>query len=94
MKTFENYLQELHAKDYEGYDDDMPDAFNTWLEQFDVNDILDLVAKYEKEKNIAAANLGEAGGNATKAKYGKEHFKNIAKGWPKGKKRKNESTTK
>ena len=88
MKTFENYLRDLHAKDYEGYDDDMPDAYEKWLEQFDVPQILDLVAKYEKDKSVSATNLGESGGNATKAKYGKEHFSRITKGWPKGKKRK------
>lgn len=32
--------------------------------------------------------LGSSGGNTTKEKYGKEHFSKIAKGWPKGKKRK------
>jgi len=29
--TFEEYLQEVHAKEYIGTDDDMPDAFNDWL---------------------------------------------------------------
>ncbi len=58
MKTFENYLQDLHAKDYHGTDDDMPDDFERWLEQFDVADILDMVARYEKNKSIAASNLG------------------------------------
>lgn len=58
MKTFENYLRNLHAKEYHGTDDAMPDAFERWLEQFEVADILDLVAKYEADKNIAASNLG------------------------------------
>ena len=57
-KTFEEYLQNLHAESYTGYDDNMPDAFEAWLETFDVAEILELVAKYEADKNIAASNLG------------------------------------
>lgn len=34
------------------------------------------------------------GGNTTLKKYGKDHFKKIAKGWPKGKKRKVEAPKK
>jgi hypothetical protein len=45
-------------------------------------------------KNEAAQQLGKLGGQATVAKYGVEHFKRIAKGWPKGKKRKQLTTTK
>lgn len=47
MYTFENYLQDLHAKQYQGCDDDMPDDYEKWLMQFDVAEILELVAKYE-----------------------------------------------
>ena len=32
MKTFEEFLAEKHAEEYEGIKDDMPDAFNEWLE--------------------------------------------------------------
>lgn len=39
-------------------------------------------------KNESAQSLGKLGGQATKAKYGVDHFKKIAKGWPKGKLRK------
>ncbi len=48
--TFEDFLMELHAKDYHGVDDDMPNDFDNWLEQFDVMDILELVKKYEVVK--------------------------------------------
>ena len=46
--TFEDYLQQVHATQYTGTDDNMPDDFNKWLEQFDANDILEMVKKYEK----------------------------------------------
>lgn len=39
-------------------------------------------------KNKAAQQLGSLGGQATVEKHGKDHFSKIAKGWPKGKKRK------
>lgn len=51
MKNFEEYLQQLHAESYIGTDDDMPEAFEAWLEQFDVAEILEMVAKYESLKN-------------------------------------------
>lgn len=31
---FENYLQEKHAKGYMGTDDNMPDAYESWLENW------------------------------------------------------------
>lgn len=37
----ESYMQELHAKQYIGLDDDMPDDFETWLSmQIEENDLL------------------------------------------------------
>ena len=57
-KTFEDYLKNIHSEGYMGTDDDMPDAFEKWLEQFDVANILELVAKYENDRNIAAQHLG------------------------------------
>jgi predicted Zn-dependent peptidase len=46
--TFEDYLQQVHASQYTGTDDDMPDDFERWLEQFDANDILEMVKEYER----------------------------------------------
>lgn len=39
--TFENYLQEIHAKQYVGLDDDMGEDFADWLADLDVETILD-----------------------------------------------------
>jgi hypothetical protein len=47
MNNFEEYLEGMHADDYTGTDDDMPEDFNHWLEDFDVNDILQMVKDYE-----------------------------------------------
>lgn len=39
--SFEKYLQEQHAEDYHGCDDDMPDAFEHWMSERDVQEIVD-----------------------------------------------------
>ena len=46
MKTFEQYLNELHAEQYHGLDDDMPEDFNDWLEQFDATAMMGLAESY------------------------------------------------
>ncbi len=46
MKTFEQYLQEMHAEQYIGTDDDMPDDFNNWLDQFDATAMMGLAESY------------------------------------------------
>ena len=38
--TFEDYLKELHAESYSGTDDDMPEAFDAWLGELDVEALL------------------------------------------------------
>ena len=37
---FEEYLKEIHANDYTGTDDDMPDAFEHWLSNLDVENVI------------------------------------------------------
>lgn len=36
-KSFTKFLQEEHAKNYHGTDDDMPDAFDAWLTDLQVD---------------------------------------------------------
>jgi hypothetical protein len=43
--TFEEYLQEVHAEDYHGTDDDMPDSFDSWLADLDSSEMLELGEK-------------------------------------------------
>lgn len=38
---FEEYLKDVHAKIYIGTDDDMPEAFEAWLDGIDVDDIME-----------------------------------------------------
>lgn len=37
---FEKYLESVHARDYHGTDDDMPDAFDDWLGSLDGEDYI------------------------------------------------------
>lgn len=48
MKTFEQYLQEIHAKDYRGVDDDMPDGFINWVCDFGPWEIIEMEKNWEK----------------------------------------------
>jgi len=45
MKDFEHYLQDIHARTYNGLDDEMSDAFSEWLCDLDVEDLI----KYANE---------------------------------------------
>ena len=42
---FEDYLAEVHGKDYMGFDDDMPDDFNDWVSNLSEKEL----AKYRKD---------------------------------------------
>jgi hypothetical protein len=47
--TFENFLQEKHASQYNGLDDDMPDDFNNWLSNYlDIDDIITYAEEWGK----------------------------------------------
>jgi hypothetical protein len=38
---FEKYLRDVHAKQYTGLDDDMPDNFDTWLESLESAEVME-----------------------------------------------------
>lgn len=38
---FIDYLQEIHAKQYHGTDDDMPDNFDYWLSNLDTQEVIE-----------------------------------------------------
>lgn len=37
---FEKYLQECHADEYIGTDDEMPDAFDDWVSNLEADDLI------------------------------------------------------
>ena len=64
-KTLEQYLQEVHARQYEGLDDDMPDNFDNWvanlsekeLQQYEAdllkqNIDLDIIERFLEKQNL------------------------------------------
>lgn len=46
MKTFLQYLQEQHARNYTGTDDDAPDDFMDWLENMDEDEHYENIVSY------------------------------------------------
>jgi hypothetical protein len=40
--TFEQFLKDLFGSTYQGTDDDMPDAFDSWVSKLDTEDIMKL----------------------------------------------------
>lgn len=48
MRTFEKYLEEDVWEPEGILDDDMPDAFEAWLEGLDTNDVLEYAEDYGK----------------------------------------------
>lgn len=40
MKSFEDFLQDKHADEYCGTDDDMPDHFSDWLCNLDNEELI------------------------------------------------------
>ena len=48
MQNFENFLKEKHAEDYIGTDDYMADDFETFLENIDKEEMLQLADEWTK----------------------------------------------
>lgn len=47
--TFENYLKNIHAKGCSVTDDDMPNHFEKWLMQLDIEEIIEYAEMWGKE---------------------------------------------
>ena len=54
---FEDYLKEIHAKEYHGTDDAMSDAFEAWLMEWDTNEIMEHADEAMKQLNERLAGL-------------------------------------
>lgn len=50
-KDFEDYLQEKHAEQYDGLDDEMPEDYEEWLVDLDINDVIKWANEYAKVCN-------------------------------------------
>lgn len=61
MQTFENYLQDIHASNYMGTDDDMLDNFDNWLSNLDGEEYINYADDYAKEVHNNALKTVEEG---------------------------------
>lgn len=44
--NFEEYLKDIHARDYIGTDDNMSDGFESWLEDQGIDEIVQMANNY------------------------------------------------
>lgn len=58
-QTFENYLEEVHAKLYTGTDDDMLDQCNDWVANLDIQEVIDYAEQWGAEQYEAGHITGE-----------------------------------
>lgn len=49
MKTFEDYLRDIHAENYMGTDDDMPEAFDDWVDTLSAMEVWAHAGNYGRE---------------------------------------------
>lgn len=73
---FEEYLQDIHGEDYHGTGDDMPEGFESWLVDLQVDDIIAYAEAWHKSELSKA---GTKGGKARHEKLSPERRKEIAK---------------
>lgn len=45
-KTFDEFLEERHAKNYHGTDDDMLDAFEAWVSELQIDELIAYAQHY------------------------------------------------
>ena len=50
MKTFEQYLQEIHDKDYNGSGDMAGDSYEVWIDRLEVADVMMYAEEAMKEQ--------------------------------------------
>jgi hypothetical protein len=51
-KIFEDFLKDWHAKDYIGIDDDMPDAYDNWTADLQVDSLIRLADIFARESYL------------------------------------------
>ena len=64
MHKFEKYLMEIHAKDYHGTDDDMPDDFERWLGELDTAEVMKYAEEILDKQDVMLNRLQKLAGEA------------------------------
>lgn len=67
--TFEEYLKDIHGDDYCGTDDDMPDRFESWLVDLQIDDVIEYAEHWHTQE---LKSMRSKGANTTNTKYSKE----------------------
>lgn len=49
IRSFEDYLKDIHAESYQGTDDDMPDSFDNWVTDLQIDDLIKYANDWGKE---------------------------------------------
>ena len=49
-QDFQDYLYNLHADQYEGLDDEMPDDYENWISDSDPEDLISYANKFSKSQ--------------------------------------------
>jgi hypothetical protein len=65
-KTFDDYLMESFVKDYHGTDDDMPDNFENWKNEFDIDILVGIAEGIIEAQSKMIDGLNEAIGELKK----------------------------
>jgi translation initiation factor 2 alpha subunit (eIF-2alpha) len=59
-QTFTEYLQDIHGKQYQGFDDEMPDDWEHWLSELSVDELIDYADDFAiKQARITSENIIE-----------------------------------
>jgi len=77
-QSFESYLQEQHMEDYHGTDDDSVDAYEAWLENLQIDGVMEYAESYGKKAYNEGSNDGYTKGLSDGDKEGFERAKKIA----------------
>lgn len=48
--TFEKFLENKFAEQYQGLDDEMPDAQNDWFDNLDVQEVIEYAEEWHKKE--------------------------------------------
>lgn len=47
---FEEFLQQKHAEQYRGVDDDMPEDFERWLTRLEIDQIIQFAEEWKEQQ--------------------------------------------
>ena len=64
MNKFEKYLMEIHARDYHGTDDNMPDDFEKWLGELDTQELMDHAEELLSKQYLMIERLTKIAGDS------------------------------